>query len=43
MMGLALYDGVHAFDRAASQRTYDVDGRLHVAQSNISKANVMRL
>ena len=39
-LGLARYDGF-AFDRAAaSMRTYDLDGRLHVAQSNISKANV---
>jgi hypothetical protein len=29
-----------AFDRAPSVRSYDVDGRLHVAQANISKANV---
>jgi hypothetical protein len=29
-----------AFDRAPSVRTYDVDGRLHVASANISKANV---
>jgi hypothetical protein len=40
MMGLARYDGF-AFDRAAaSMRTYDIDGRLHVVQTNISKANV---
>jgi hypothetical protein len=29
-----------AFDRSPSVRSYDVDGRLHVAQANISKANV---
>jgi hypothetical protein len=29
-----------AFDRAPSVRTYDVDGRLHVALANISKANI---
>jgi hypothetical protein len=29
-----------AMDRAASARYYDVDGRLHVTVSNISKANV---
>jgi hypothetical protein len=29
-----------AFDRAASVRTYDGDGRLHVAKTHISKANV---
>jgi len=39
-LGLARYDSYYAYDRAASARTYDVDGRLHVAQSNISKANV---
>ena len=39
-LGLARYDSYYAYDRAASARTYDVDGRLHVARSNISKANV---
>jgi hypothetical protein len=39
-LGLARYDSYYAYDRAASARTYDLDGRLHVAQSNISKANV---
>lgn len=29
-----------AMDRAGSVRSYDADGRLHVASSNISKANV---
>jgi len=29
-----------AMDRAASVRSFDADGRLHVARSNISKANV---
>jgi hypothetical protein len=29
-----------AFDRATSVRTYDGDGRLHVAKTHISKANV---
>jgi hypothetical protein len=29
-----------AFDRATSTRTYDLDGRLHVARSNISRACV---
>lgn len=29
-----------AMDRAPSVRSYDADGRLHVARSNISKANV---
>jgi len=29
-----------ALDRAASARDYDVDGRLHVASANISKANI---
>jgi hypothetical protein len=34
------YRWAFAFDRAPSVRTYDVDGRLHVASANISKANV---
>lgn len=35
------YRWAFAFDRSsASVRTYDVDGRLHVAQANISKANI---
>ena len=29
-----------AFDKAASVRSYDGDGRLHVAKTHISKANV---
>ena len=29
-----------AMDRATSVRSFDADGRLHVARSNISKANV---
>ena len=29
-----------ALDRAGSVRTYDADGRLHIAVANISKANV---